>query len=34
MQAKAIPKWLLVAVFAGALGGALLLTLLIAKIFS
>jgi len=34
MQAKALPTWLLVALFGGALLGALLLTLMIAKIFS
>jgi hypothetical protein len=32
--AKALPPWMLAALFAAALGGALLLTFLIAKIFS
>jgi len=34
MQAKAIPKWALIALFIAALGGALILTLAIAKIFA
>ena len=34
MSAKAMPKWMLAAIFGGALVGALLLTLVIAKIFS
>jgi len=34
MSAKALPTWMLVALFGGALLGALLLTLMIAKIFS
>jgi hypothetical protein len=34
MSAKALPTWMLVALFGGALVGALLLTLVIAKIFS
>ncbi|HEY5928605.1 MAG TPA: protein kinase [Kofleriaceae bacterium] len=34
MSAKALPTWVLIALFGGALFGALLLTLIIAKIFS
>jgi serine/threonine protein kinase len=34
LSAKALPTWMLVALFGGALVGALLLTLMIAKIFS
>jgi hypothetical protein len=34
IQAQAMPKWLLAALFVAALAGALLLTLVIAKIFS
>jgi hypothetical protein len=34
MSARALPPWMLAALFGGALLGALLLTLLIAKIFS
>ena len=34
MQARALPKWALIALFVAALGGALILTLVIAKIFA
>jgi hypothetical protein len=34
MQAKALPPWKLAALFVAVVGGALLLTLIIAKIFS
>jgi serine/threonine protein kinase len=33
-SAKALPPWMLAAIFVGALGGALLLTIVLAKIFS